>query len=230
MSYRATIACLSTATILAAATFSTAAMDPTAVSSYTRASQWIESLSDPTQTATDGDTTGTQYELLSAIYGHPQYAPADQMSSMPSIDESTLWLARAIYSETKLAHEQELVAWVVRNRVETGYRGETTYKGVVLDPYQFSAFNPNAPKRSFYTHLTPETQLPGWQQALSIAHYVQRADPAYRPFSIKTRHFFSEVSMPGHRFPYWAQQKEDVSPGWNYTVDQRRFRFYEKIS
>jgi hypothetical protein len=166
---------------------------------------------------------------LSAIYGYSQYTP-NQQASVSSMDEATLWLARCIYSETKIPHEQELVAWVVRNRVETEYRGRATYEGVVLDPYQFSAFNPGSPKRSFYMNLTPETQLPGWQQALTIAHYVRRADPAYRPFSIKTRHFFSEVSMPNNQFPYWVQQREHVSPGWNYTVDARRFRFYEKVS
>ncbi len=37
---------------------------------------------------------------------------------LKKIDNETLWLARCIYSETKRPEEQELVAWVVRNRVE----------------------------------------------------------------------------------------------------------------
>ena len=56
-------------------------------------------------------------------------APAPEV-----IDTETLWLARCIYSETKRPAEQELVAWVLRNRVETGYRGQTTYESTVLDP------------------------------------------------------------------------------------------------
>ena len=35
------------------------------------------------------------------------------------ITPEILWLARAMYSETKRPHEQELVAWVVRNRLES---------------------------------------------------------------------------------------------------------------
>lgn len=232
MSYRAIIAGLCVVMVFSAAKVSTIAFDAESSPTSIQAASWMASL-----TATDraprsiqaSDTTGATYELLSAIYGYSQNMP-DQASALSSIDEATLWLARCIYSETKVPHEQELVAWVVRNRVETEYRGRSSYEDVVLDAYQFSAFNPNAPKRSFYTNLTPDTQLPGWQQALTIAHYVRRADPAYRPFSIKTRHFFSEVSMPNNQFPYWVQQREHVSPGWNYTVDQRRFRFYAKIS
>ena len=182
----------------------------------------------PTATA---DTSGADFQLLQAVYGPSSQGITDPYASLPLMDEATLWLARAVYSETKLPHEQELVAWVIRNRVETGFRGRSTYKSVVLDPYQFSAFNPDAPRRQFYMSLTPETRLPAWQQALSIAHYVRHADPAYRPFSIKTRHFFSEVSMPSdQRFPYWVEQHRFVSPGWNYTVDARRFRFYAEIS
>jgi hypothetical protein len=136
-----------------------------------------------------------EFQLLSASYG-PSQPPIERPSITPAIvNESTVWLARAIYSETKLPHEQELVAWVVRNRVETQYRDRDTYKEVVLDPYQFSAFHPGASKRSFYLSLTPEVQLPAWQQALWIAHYVRHADEVYRPFSPETRHFYSERSM-----------------------------------
>lgn len=218
--------------VFSAANMSMTSLDAPGPSTSLQAASWMASFttSSPSpRSITAADTTGATYELLSAIYGYSQYTP-NQQAPMSSMDEATLWLARCIYSETKIPHEQELVAWVVRNRVETEYRGRATYEGVVLDPYQFSAFNPGSPKRSFYMNLTPETQLPGWQQALTIAHYVRRADPAYRPFSIKTRHFFSEVSMPNNQFPYWVQQREHVSPGWNYTVDARRFRFYEKVS
>lgn len=182
------------------------------------------------RSSADGSPKGATFELLSAAYGPSQ--PAPQRPTMPSrvIDESTLWLARAIYSETKLPHEQELVAWVIRNRVETGYRSQTSYKGVILDPYQFSAFNPGTSNRSFYLSLTPEVQLPSWQQALWIAHYVRHADPAYRPFSIKTRHFYSERSMDGRPHPFWVNRQQFVKPGWDYQVKERRFRFYEEIS
>jgi len=192
----------------------------------TDAEAFLSSAAPPAQTT----PRDTKKQLLRAAYGPSQPAIESPRAVPGPIKESTLWLARAIYSETKLPHEQELVAWVVRNRVETGYRGETTYKEVILDPYQFSAFNPGASRRSFYLSLTADVQLPAWQQALWIAHYVRNADPAYRPFPIETRHFYSERSMKGRQHPYWANRQQFVQPGWNYQVDERRFRFYEEIS
>ena len=152
-------------------------------------------------------------------------APAD-------LEEPTLWLARAIYSETKLPHEQELVAWVVRNRVETTYRGRRTYRAVVLDPYQFSAFNPGAAKRARYLRLQPEAPLPRWRQALWVARYVRHAEgAAYRPFPVETRHFYSERSMRGRAVPYWAERGGVVAlERSRYAVDERRFRFFKQVS
>ena len=168
---------------------------------------------------------------LSAAYGTPDSTRETTASSPAEVDEPTLWLARVIYSETKLRHEQELVAWVVRNRVETAYRGKSTYREVILDPYQFSAFNPGSSKRSLLMHLEPETPLPQWQQALWIAYYVRHADPIYRPFSRQTRHFFSERSMKGRPVPYWADGSRFVPAGRRgYSVEERRFRFYKQIS
>jgi hypothetical protein len=182
------------------------------------------------ETETQISPEDPEFKLLSAAYGPSQPVVKQPRIATSTVEESTLWLARAIYSETKLPHEQELVAWVIRNRVETGYRGQTTYEDVILDPYQFSAFNPGAPRRSFYLSLTPEVQLPTWQQALWIAHYVRHADSAYRPFSIETRHFYSQRSMRGHDHPYWVKRQQYVRPGWDYQVDDRRFRFYKEIS
>ena len=178
----------------------------------------------------DATTDPAPVGRLSAAYGTPDSARAAPAAPPVDIEEPTLWLARAIYSETKLPHEQELVAWVVRNRVETAYRGKNTYREVVLDPYQFSAFNPGSSKRSLLMHLEPETPLPQWQQALWIAYYVRHADPIYRPFSRQTRHFFSERSMMGRPKPFWARRHRFVSPGRDYQVDEHRFRFYEEIS
>ncbi len=149
---------------------------------------------------------------------------------LDQIDTETLWLARCIFSESKRPEEQELIAWVVRNRVETKYRGKTTYRDVVLDPYQFSAFQPGYPKRDFYMSLTPASQVPGWQRALWIAHYVRHAPDSLRPFSLHTRHFYSEQSMRTTLHPQWAEGREPVRPRRSYEIDARRFRFFEGIS
>ncbi len=147
-----------------------------------------------------------------------------------SIDSETLWLARCIYSETNRPEEQELIAWVVRNRVESQYRSKQTYHRVVLDPYQFSAFNADSPKTSYYRSLTPAHNQGGWQRALTIAYYVRLARPDYRPFSPNTLHFYSEQSMVGRKKPVWANGNKPIQTPERYALDERRFRFYEGIS
>ena len=149
--------------------------------------------------------------------------------SRDTVSDDVLWTARCIYSETKRPEEQELVAWVIRNRVETGYRGKSTYEGVVLDRYQFSAFNPGSSKRRLYTSLTPDSDAAGWQKALEIAHEVVHAPAELRPFDERTRHFYSERSMRGGRTPAWARGKTPVRPA-RYRVDPRRFRFFSRIA
>lgn len=145
------------------------------------------------------------------------------------IDSETLWLARAIFSETKRPEEQMLVAWVIRNRVETRFRGQNTYLGVVLDPYQFSAFLPDNEKRPFYTGLDNTSDVPGWQTALHIADYVRKSEAAARPFSIETRHFYSERSMLEGTAPEWVQGRKPVRPRSPFEVEHDRFRFFAGI-
>lgn len=149
---------------------------------------------------------------------------------LAQIDSETLWLARAIYSESKRPEEQALVAWVIRNRVDTGYRGKRSFQAVVLDPYQFSAFLDDAPKREYYANLTPEQRAKGWRTALIIAHAVRHADGAHRPFSPKTRHFYSERSLLGAQPPIWAAGRLPVDVNDTFRIEDRRFRFFEDVS
>ena len=167
---------------------------------------------------------------FTAIYGDPTRMTLPIIDFSEVVDSETLWLARTIYSETKMEHEQELVAWVIRNRVEQEYRGKSTYEDVVLDPYQFSAFNPGRHTRVYYKNLTPDDSVAGWQTALRIAHYVRHADGIQRPLPKETLYFFSERSMPGHQPPHWANYHQPVAPNWSYQVDQNRFRFYKGTS
>jgi hypothetical protein len=184
------------------------------------------------ETATGGESEGTATpvvlpdSLVEAVLRHPRRArpvPPEQ------IDAETLWLARVIYSETKRPEEQELVAWVVRNRVETRYRGRNTYRGVALDPYQFSAFNPNSRKYRYYSNLDLASQAPGWRQALWLAYYVRHASAHFRPFSPTTRHFFSERAMIGRDHPGWTRGRRPVAPRRPLQLDAQRFRFYEDV-
>lgn len=160
--------------------------------------------------------------------------PPVEVSAAPAFDptqvkEDVLWLARVIYSETKRTDEQELVAWTVRNRVETQYRGKATYERVALDPWQYSAFNRNSPKRHHYSTLSATSTARGFQGALRVAHEVYYADASERPFAQTTRHFYSERSMVGGETPAWAVGKQPVQLA-DYDIDPRRFRFFAAIA
>lgn len=188
----------------------------------------IQSDRTPKITAEEIEASQTRYEdLVETIHRNPHRI---QPLAPTKIDTETLWLARCIYSETKRPEEMELVAWVVRNRVETGYRGRDSYRDVVLDPFQFSAFNPGSRQRWFYSSLDTQTKIRSWQRALTIAYNVRGAHPEFRPFSVQTRHFFSERSMIGRSRPQWADGKSPVTPERRFTLDKRRFRFYEGVS
>lgn len=172
------------------------------------------------------DSVRAMDALMSTILANPRRVPA-----LPpeKIDTETLWLARCIYSETKRPEEMELVAWVVRNRVETRYRGKNSYRDVVLDPYQFSAFNPESRKRRFYASLTPDTHSPEWQRALTIAYGVRGAPASKRPFPKTTRHFYSERSMVGRSHPEWSTGLQPIDPQRSFSLDERRFRFFAGV-
>jgi hypothetical protein len=170
-------------------------------------------------------TQATPSTQSASIY---QAAAVEQEAEEQAVTEDVIWLARVIYSETKRPYEQELVAWVVRNRVETAYRGKSTYKDVVLDPWQFSAFNRNAPKRRHYVSLNENSTAKGFDTALQIAKNVVNAPEGERPFARDTRHFYSEISMVGRRAPAWANGKRPVSVDRN--IDPRRFRFFRAIA
>ncbi len=146
------------------------------------------------------------------------------------IDSETLWLARLIYSESKRADEQELVAWVVRNRAESGYRGRHSIEAVTHDPYQFSAFVPGSDTYRYYTGLTAHTVAPGWQRTLALAYYVRHAPASLRPFSPETRHFYSERSLSSpDSLPAWTVGMHAVTPSRPIRLEARRFRFYAGI-
>ena len=172
------------------------------------------------RSATSGQVVGTPVSL-GEIVVTGERAPAITKSDI-------LWLARVIYSETKRPHEQELVAWVVRNRVETGYRGNDTYQEAALDPYQFSAFNPGTRSRSFHASLQWNSGEQGFARAVAIAAQVATAHPDERPFAETTRHFYSRQSMVGGATPNWARHEQPVK--LDREIEPDRFRFFANIS
>ncbi len=178
--------------------------------------------------AVDRDTLAETMPAVDAAPLTQEVSVKNTEFASEEVRDDVLWLARCIYSETKRPDEQELVAWVVRNRVETGYRSRSSYRDAVLDPWQFSAFNAGSPKRGYYSSLDFGSKAKGWQTALFIAYDVLHA-PAYeRPFAKTTRHFYSERSMRGSLKPAWAGGKRPVS--LDRDIDPKRFRFYSGVS
>lgn len=168
----------------------------------------------------------------SAVAGARPAAPgADVLAEVrrlaPMQMDEVLWLARCLLSESDRPDEQRYVAWVVRNRVETRYRGYT-YREVVLEPRQFSAFNDPSPRRTYLLSLDQHATGEAWLEALQVALDVYRAAPSERPFPVTVRHFYSPVSMMGRAEPRWA---EDVTPlsSKRLGVDPDRFLFFAGV-
>jgi len=119
------------------------------------------------------------------------------------------WIARALYSESKLLSNYEYIAWTIRNRMTSGDYPATA-KQVVLQEDQFSAFNdPN--KVDELTAMTyPETKSTYFRRAYRIALYVLNSDRSVNPMPGVT-HFYMEDTMEevhGVEKPHWARGRE----------------------
>lgn len=132
-----------------------------------------------------------------------------------------LWTARALLSETRKPSEMWYVAWVIRNRYESRFRNSNSYKQVVLDPMQFSAFNRGRPTRDYYTGLKPTDRTFRWHAAMKIAKTVIDAPESLNPIPKDTFHFYSEVSMKGA--PHWRGAVSKVET----PLRDRRFKFFQ---
>lgn len=142
----------------------------------------------------------------------------------PSYDEEILWLARIIYSETKDPEEQVLVAWVARNRVETGFRGNT-YKEVALSNNQFSGLNSSDRNYLKNINLELEDNVAGWRTAVEVAKLIYDAPEVWRPFPENVRHFYSPMVVNP---PAWAHGRKPVREIRNHWGGVR-FAFYQGV-
>ena len=158
----------------------------------------------------------------------PADDPLVRLRALPPLEmDEVTWLARCLVTESNRPREQWYVAWVVRNRVETRFAG-STYREVVLEPFQFSAFNAPSAARDDALALTPLSEHLHWREAVRIALDVTRADASRRPFPVTVRHFYSPVSMEGGKTPTWAQGRAPVVLD-DATISDRRFRFYDGL-
>lgn len=119
-------------------------------------------------------------------------------------------MAKAMNGEGAAGREQRMIAWVIRNRVESRHFPGTPRR-VVREPMQFSSMigpDPDA---------TPA--------AIRAARGVLAAPPEADPTRGAT-HFYSPRSMrPEGTAPRWASALEEVRvPG----IDPYRFRFFKR--
>jgi hypothetical protein len=159
----------------------------------------------------------------------PAPDPMTTLRALPPLEmDEVIWLARCLVTESNRPREQWYVAWVVRNRVETRFAG-ATYREVVLEPFQFSAFNKPSPARDAALALSHHSEAPHWREAVRIALLVTRADSSQRPFPASVRHFYSPISMqPAGSVPHWAQGRTPVALG-DPTISSERFRFFDGL-
>ncbi|MEK7535489.1 MAG: cell wall hydrolase [Patescibacteria group bacterium] len=164
-----------------------------------------------------------------ALFAQSQKSALRAYTDMSSVEaQDVLWLARILYSETKVREEQIIVAWVVRNRVESNFRGAESYKDVALSPSQFSGLWPS--DSQYKLNISRSYEIKGdvsWTQALAIAQAVYFADDSLRPISENVRHFYSPEAVL--KDPKWAVGKKPALVMRDSDKGTIRFAFYSGV-
>jgi hypothetical protein len=160
----------------------------------------------------------------------PTAIAAEKEASVTSVTQfdkqEILWLARGIYSETKNKEEMRLIAWAIRNRAETKYRG-TTYQEVLLSERQFSGLHISSPEYRNNRFLNyNDTKNEDWLLALSVANEVYTANSSLRPFPETVRHFYSPLQAKNA--PAWTRE-EIPYLSTAYLQTKPYFVFYNAI-
>jgi spore germination cell wall hydrolase CwlJ-like protein len=116
------------------------------------------------------------------------------------------WIARALYSESKVLSNYEYIAWTIRNRMASP-EYPASAKAVVLQEDQFSAFR-NPRKTERLRKMTyPETKDTYFRRAYRIALYVLNSGKSMNPMPEVT-HFYMEDTLRdvhGKEKPRWAR-------------------------
>ncbi len=171
------------------------------------------------QPSTRSDTGGAKIEIASD-------SDDPSPTCLSSERDEILWLARAIYSETKDEKEMYLIAWVIRNRVENHYWGDCTYEAVVNRPRQFSGLNSADSQYKHNMSLTHGHTYTAWQTALSIAENVYHEEDSKRPFGKYIQHFYSPEVV---KAPEWAEYEKLAFVSHDINNGTVRFAFYEYV-
>lgn len=186
---------------------------------------FVDGLTDSFQ---DRKELSNKLDSLKSQHSQLKTAHQDLKEKARFTDPRVIWLARAIYSETKRPHEMRLVGWVIKNRVKVGFKRDSTYRDVILSSHQFSAFNPTSRLRFYFATLPYHERKDNkyWSEALQVAKEVvfSKREKPPKPLTSDTFWFYSEVSMPSHKkHPDWKYEFQEVNVAF---IPDRRFRFY----
>jgi len=136
-----------------------------------------------------------------------------------------LWATRTIISETKDPSEMVFIGNVIRNRVDLGYRGHKTVRQVILDPYQFSAFNPNRNSRWKYINMTENHVSDSlWREAWAAARFTMTAPREVLPLSNPCINHFAHQNRVVNK-PSWMFRMEQVNLG---EIESSRLTLYKQ--
>lgn len=142
------------------------------------------------------------------------------------------WLGLCCRTESDRPQEWPYIAWVVRNRVESG-RFPDTYRDVIRQRLQFSWFNGTVGQsdeavweaaRRGYPARHPELL----EAATACATWVLATPREGAPFGPGVYYFWSPVSMvPTGALPSWARNLRRFTP---MGLDPWRFMFAEEAA
>lgn len=145
------------------------------------------------------------------------------------------WLGLCLVTESNRPSEWPYIAWVVRNRLDS-HRFRHTYESIILQPYQFSAFNKWTTGTGIADPLTVfNNMVRGYSWVERIFHatdtalnVIQADRSKDAPFPITVCHYWSPVSMrPPGRKPAWADDaKRLFTPE---GIDPNRFVFADGV-
>ncbi len=166
--------------------------------------------------------------LSLAVAQGPALAESKDEQTQDQTEREILLLARAVYSETKKEKNGEMVkvACVIRNRVETEYRG-TTYEEVLFARNQFSGFSPL--DKQYWVNMTMnyDDTNSAWRNALKVSEMVYKYGNLLCHYPKTVRHFYSPMSASSA--PGWAIGREPYEVIKTPDGKAVRFAFYEGI-
>lgn len=140
------------------------------------------------------------------------------------------WVGLCCLTESNRPYEWPYIAWVIRNRLDSG-KYKHTYEQVVLQPSQFSAFNKwqgTEPLTIFQRVSRGYHSIELLFHAVDIARKVIESGDNDRPFPITVRHYYSPISMRplGRKPPWYEQAKKVFTPE---GLDPERFVFADGV-